>query len=428
MSNPLEHSQHAHANMEESLLTSLQKLSNASKDRNDIHQTPLVENMHSQCDPQFFRLTIEEDRKRLCQLLSSQSIQFVHDTIHSQLQELVQIENPSHTLTPQELSHYITLKLQSCPNLESYGVWVYYPWKKTLCHILDSEEFFQVRTIRNAFKISPQEQLTLREKKIGVVGLSVGNAVATTLAMERVCGEVRLADFDRLELTNMNRVRSSLTEIGVPKVIIAKRAIVEMDPFMKVVIYPEGITMENIHEFIGSGHDQLNLVVDECDSFDIKLLLRKECKKLKIPIVMECSDRGCLDVERYDTDPNYPILHGKISQELLSALSNDLTPEQKVKLMAQFLEPSKASDKALESYLEIGKSITSWPQLASEVTLGGAVVTSAARMIFLNQGIRSQRKYVDVNSVINPPPFSLLRKYRRAKLLGKCIKKAFSKK
>ena len=49
---------------------------------------------------------------------------------------------------------------------DEYGVWVYYPWAQKLVHILDEEEFAIVRTNRNKYKITEQEQQTLATKKI----------------------------------------------------------------------------------------------------------------------------------------------------------------------------------------------------------------------------------------------------------------------
>ena len=45
-----------------------------------------------------------------------------------------------------------------------------------------------MRTNRNKYKITPEEEALLSKKKIGIIGLSVGKAIATTIAMERVCG------------------------------------------------------------------------------------------------------------------------------------------------------------------------------------------------------------------------------------------------
>ena len=70
----------------------------------------------------------------------------------------------------------------------------------------DQTAFRAVRLDRNRNKITTDEQQRLGELRIGVVGLSVGHAIAYTLAAEGVCGDLRLADFDDLELSNLNRV------------------------------------------------------------------------------------------------------------------------------------------------------------------------------------------------------------------------------
>ncbi len=49
---------------------------------------------------------------------------------------------------------------------------------------------------------------------------------------------------------------------------------------------------------------------------------------------------------------------------------------------------------------EIGKSITTWPQLASSVMLGGALVTDTCRRILLDQLRSSGRYYVDFDQLI----------------------------
>ncbi|KAF0979664.1 hypothetical protein FDP41_001332 [Naegleria fowleri] len=377
---------------------------------NPIHTTS--------ADPIFFRLANEQDRESFSQLLSLRADCLVLDTILSQLKELIKLENPSPTLTQEETNQFINEKLNGRPQ-EEYGVWVYYPWKNTLIHLLDEKEFIRVRTIRNLYKITQEELELLKTKKIGVVGLSAGHAVTLTMAMERGCGELRLVDFDHLELTNMNRLRTRVHELGISKAIITKREIAEIDPFLKVTFFNESLSHENISTFIGSGENQLDLIVDECDNFPVKVLLRKECRKLGIPVVMEASDRGLLDVERYDLDQTYPILHGRVPKEFLDL--KEFTPEQAKKLLFSFLDPVEASERGLESFLEIGKSITTWPQLASDVNLGGSVCAMAARMVLLNQGIKSQRTYVDVPNIINPTTFNIVKK---GMLLAKCFAKS----
>src|SRR5690606_23045223 len=50
--------------------------------------------------------------------------------------------------------------------------------------------------------------------------------------------------------------------------------------------------------------------------------------------------------------------------------------------------------------LEIGETITTWPQLASAVTLGGGLTADVVRRIFLDQYHGSGRYHVDVEELI----------------------------
>jgi len=56
--------------------------------------------------------------------------------------------------------------------------------------------------------------------------------------------------------------------------------------------------------------DGLDLLVEECDSLDVKFLVREAARDRCIPVLMETSDRGVLDVERFDLEPQRPIFHG----------------------------------------------------------------------------------------------------------------------
>lgn len=73
----------------------------------------------------------------------------------------------------------------------------------------------------------------------------------------------------------------------------------------------------------------LDLLIDECDGFDIKILARIKAKELKIPVVMEANDRCMLDVERFDLEPDRPLLHGLIGELNLETLKSLKTNEQK---------------------------------------------------------------------------------------------------
>ncbi|MCQ4207926.1 hypothetical protein M4J07_005947, partial [Streptomyces longispororuber] len=50
----------------------------------------------------------------------------------------------------------------------------------------------------------------------------------------------------------------------------------------------------------------------------------------------------------------------------------------------------------------IGHTMSSWPQLASGVMLGGALVTDAARRILLGAPVPSGRYYADLEELVGP--------------------------
>lgn len=264
--------------------------------------------------------------------------------------------------------------------------------------MLDEQEFVEVRTNRNQYKITPEEQATLSVKKIGIIGLSVGQSIALTLAMERGFGELRLADFDELDLSNLNRIRTAVYNIGVPKVYVAAREIAEIDPFLKVVCYPDGLTEDNMDDFM-TGNGKLDLLVDECDGLDMKILARYKARSLQIPVMMDTSDRGMLDIERFDLEPDRPILHGLVGDldpKGLSSLSN----EDKIPIVLQIAGATEISNRGKASMIEVGQSISTWPQLASSVVLGGAVAADVSRRLLLGSFTDSGRYYIDLDELV----------------------------
>lgn len=349
-------------------------------------------------EPELYRLTNSEDRTSFDELTQRLSPEKVFDHIELQLKELIKCSFPSLKIEAEEYDHYIKAHLNGQDPYE-YGVWVYYPWNNHLIHILDEDEFIKVRTNRNCHKITPEEQQILKEKKIGIIGLSVGQSIALTMAMERTCGELRLADFDTAELSNLNRLRTGLHNLGINKTIIAAREIAEIDPFIKVRLFSEGLSSANMDQFFNEG-GTLELLVEVCDSLDIKISSRLRARELEIPVIMDTNDRGMLDVERFDLEPDRSIFHGLIDQYLDKEGRHDPDPGRKMEMLMALVSFGSASDRLKLSMSEIGKTITTWPQLASSVVLGGAITTDISRRILLNQHSESGRYYADMDEVI----------------------------
>ncbi len=347
--------------------------------------------------PIFFELSNESDKTQLKKLRKEGRVFQEFDTIDSQIQELIKCKNPHRFVSPKE-SFLLKQDLLSGKPESDYGNWVYYPWNGNLIHILPEKEFVEVRTNRNQYKITPDERDDLLTKKVGVVGLSVGQSVALTIAMERACGEIRLADFDKIDLSNLNRLRSGIHQIGVNKAVLCAREIAEIDPYIKVVVFDDGLTEENIHNFFNKG-GKLDLLVEECDGLDIKILARHVARSLKIPVIMETSDRGMLDIERFDLEPERALLHGLVG-DLDAEKLKGLSQEDKIQYLLPMVGVETISSRMKASLIEVQKSISSWPQLASDVVKGGGIAAEASRKILLNQLQLSGRFYVDLDEIL----------------------------
>jgi hypothetical protein len=346
--------------------------------------------------PQILRITNPADKQKLDELIQRGDILFAQDEIYGQLQELVKSARPSIKIKDEDYAGLISEHLAG-KDINEYGVWVYYPWAKRVVHLLDEEEFVEVRTNRNRNKITRDEQYVLKQKKIGVVGLSVGQSIALTMAMERICGELRLADFDTAELSNLNRIRTGSHNLGLNKTVIAAREIAEIDPFINVKIFNDGLHQGNMDEFFTDGGN-LDLFVEVCDGIDIKLDSRFKAKALQIPVVMDTNDRGMLDVERFDLEKDRGIMHGML-ETFIENNAIKVTDENRRGILMSILSFDSLSERMKLSMAEIGKTINTWPQLASSVVLGGAITTDIARKILLGEHQQSGRYYVDLDEI-----------------------------
>jgi len=337
------------------------------------------------------------DKEKFLSFIEDYRGKTVLDLFTSQKKELIRIRHPQKRLTANEVEQRYN-EWAVGRDIETEGHWIYYPWSGRLLHVVAEDEFIELRTSRNQYKITPSEQEELSRRSIGIIGLSVGHSVALSIATERGCGKLKLADFDTIELSNLNRIRTGIHNIGVNKCIVTAREIAEIDPFLVIECFTEGITKENLDGFLLDG-GKLDILVDECDDMALKIRCRVRAAQLAIPVVMETSDRGMLDVERFDHEPERAIFHGLLEGLPLEKFEH-VSEEQRLPLVLRIVNAVNASKRGKVSLVEMGQSIGTWPQLASAVTLGGGVVADVCRRILLNQFNESGRYYVDLEELI----------------------------
>lgn len=338
------------------------------------------------------KFSIEADRNKLGDFLNLNSQLKVVDNRFLHLSELFKIRNLGQKGS---WEHLPSKFLKEQPD---YGTAVYYPWRNEIYYVAEEREYVEIRTARNRNKITTEEQSVLHSKTIGIVGLSVGFSVFMAAVLERVASSIKIADFDELSLSNLNRLPFSSLEIGKKKTQLAYQWAMEIDPYLEIFIYDRGITLDNIDDFF-VGQKPLDLVIDECDDGKIKLELRIKAKQNRLPLLMETSDRGLLDVENYQN--GYSLFHGRINDEEISTLRESSSRE----IIMKFVDVSTASKRGRDSMMLIGKTLDTWPQLGSDVLHGGASVIIAARNILLGNPVESGRYFVDLQKKLGVDEF-----------------------
>ena len=314
----------------------------------------------------------------------------VCDTLLAQIDDLLQSRHPA-MLDSERAVRARQLE-------DALSSWVHYPWSNILLRTLPPAELREARLARNRDKITAAEQACLAGADIAIVGLSVGRSILRTLVMEGIGGRFRLADGDTLALSNLNRLPATLADLGQSKAVLAARELFEIDPYLDIEIFPDGVDPRALDGFLCHGGRLPDLVIEECDSIAVKIQLRRRLRELGIPVLMESSIRGTLDIERFDHEPMRPLLHGLL-EDIDPGAVIDLPA---VKALIARILPHMTSRMRV-SIDQVGSTLRSWPQLASEIALGAATVTAAARAILLGQPIRSGRYIIDLDHIVRSP-------------------------
>jgi hypothetical protein len=314
------------------------------------------------------------------------------DTVDSGLEELFFVRNSKYKNEKKGMKE----ALDTFKSLYDEGeLWVYYPWKNTVVHILGEEAYFELRTARNRNIITDAEQKLYRDSVVGVAGLSVGSSVVSALVMSGGPKTLKVADPDIVEITNLNRLKGTLSDVGTSKVLIAARNAWDLDPFAVIHMYTEGVTESTLKNFLGD-NEKLSVCIDENENIQIKILLRLACREKSIPVVM-ATDNGdgvIIDVERFDMEPDRELFHGLIGKMRPEAV-REMDFKQWVQLATKIVGPEYLPPRMQESILELGKTLPSIPQLGTSATVAGATVAYVVRRISTGASMPSGRYLIN---------------------------------
>jgi molybdopterin-synthase adenylyltransferase len=125
-------------------------------------------------------------------------------------------------------------------------------------------------------------QRRLKNSRIIVIGIGgLGCASATYLTAAGV-GHITLVDFDRVELSDLNRqVLYGEEDRGEKKVLVARRKLSYLNPAIEIIPAFAKITKKNVFSIINDAE----VVVDGLDNLSTRLMVNSACVKCKIPYI-----------------------------------------------------------------------------------------------------------------------------------------------
>lgn len=303
------------------------------------------------------------------------------DEVGEQVRELEFLKNPELLSNPQNYR----------PSKSIETVWVYYPWKNVLVCCLNNKDFKYLRTSRNQNLITKDEQSKFEKFRIGIAGLNVGNPGALCLALEGDI-EMKLADNDVLSLSNLNRFRAGLPDLGLNKAILTARQIYEINPFARLEVFEKGISDENIEKFLLQS--KIDILVEEMDDLPLKIKIRELARKNKIPVIMVTGSGPdvIIDIERFDKEPRLPLLSGYLEKGVIDGIKiGPMTFGEKIKLARDFMGARYLHPQLVESFDLVGRKIAGIPQIAESSFLRGASIAYFIRQIAQENKVSSGR-------------------------------------
>lgn len=194
-------------------------------------------------------------------------------------------------------------------------------------------------------------QLRLKNSRVLIVGLGgLGSPVALYLAAAGV-GELHLADFDSLDVTNLQRqIVHDSAALGQPKVDSAMARLAALNPLVRLVPHRTAMDADSLGEVVAA----VDLVLDCTDNFSVREAVNAACVAAKKPLVSGAAIRleGQLSVfdPRLESSPCYHCLYGRGSEAELTCseagvvgplvgMVGSLQALEALKLLAGFGEP-----------------------------------------------------------------------------------------
>lgn len=331
----------------------------------------------------------------LRKLFETKPIFRIIDSYDEQLAELFVSRNPqlyqaSYEVKKASLVSLVEAHYGNTPPWQK-GAWVYYPWSGLVVHVLEENLFWEARTIRNHDLLTADEQARFQAFRAGFAGMSVGSNAAIATVLESGSAHMKIADSAVISGSNLNRILTGISSIGEQKATVIARQLYEMNPYITIEKTSGNIDASSLPTFFTEPWP-LDVVIDEIDDLKIKIMLRVEAKKRRIPLIMatDLGDDVMLDVERYDLDGDLPLFHG-LAGDIETVLGRDVSKREWLKYATQIINTKNVPLSMQKSLLKVGRSLVTQPQLGGTAMTAGAAIAFAIRQLALGGELKSGR-------------------------------------
>ena len=138
------------------------------------------------------------------------------------------------------------------------------------------------RYIRNLGALSEEECAQLRKKTVLVADCGGLGGYLIEMLLRLGVGEIRAADGDRFEASNLNRQLLSVPGLlGKPKAEAAAERAETVNPDVRFLAVPEFVTETNVMELVRG----CDAVLDALDNIASRNMLAKACAEAQVPLI-----------------------------------------------------------------------------------------------------------------------------------------------
>ena len=172
---------------------------------------------------------------------------------------------------------------------------------------------------RTEMLIGKENVEKLHSKNVAIFGIGgVGSFVLEALVRAGIENFV-LIDKDVVDITNLNRqIIATHDTIGKPKVEVAKKRILEINPNAKVITYQDFFMPETK----GIIDDTIDYIVDCIDTVTAKIELVVRANKMNIPIISSMGTGNKLDPTKFEVADIYETSVCPLAKVMRKELKN----------------------------------------------------------------------------------------------------------